>query len=184
MLTCSPLQLNRMRKQRLVEIAEVKRGLAKDERALHESMAPHIQQIMAGNPMRKLGYEEEWMITGIVEGFPISGDLPESCLFPANHIPAQFSRDRLLAEASWRRRALLGKIRSSGDPEMDKMLVEKTWDEKSGGSMLGPFTDDELSRLVGGSWVPARRFGILQSSADGVKLRPIDDYTVNGQNST
>eukprot|EP00971_Amphidinium_carterae_P351715 6492248-Amphidinium_carterae.2 len=154
-------------------------------------MDPHVKLIMRDKAillfkslMQKIGYEEEWMIDGLVKGFPISGDLPHSCLFPDNCIPAQFSRDTLLSEASWRRPAMLRRIRSSGALDNDKKLVQKTWDERTEGSMLGPFTGDELSGLVGSSWVPARRFGILQSSADGVKLRPIDDYTANAQNST
>eukprot|EP00971_Amphidinium_carterae_P243068 4826732-Amphidinium_carterae.2 len=80
----------------------------------------------------------------------------------ANSIPAQFSRDRLLSEASWRRPALLCKVRWTRG--FDVWLSRRTL-----GAGHSRFVASAFSSPV---------------QAAGVKLSTIDDFTVNGQNCT
>lgn len=50
--------------------------------------------------------------------------------------------------------------------------------------MSGPHTVEQVHDIFDGQpWIPVRRFGVLQSSGDKVKLRPIDDFAENKVNS-
>ena len=44
---------------------------------------------------------------------------------------------------------------------------------------MGPYTGEQLDRILGPIWVGNKRFGIRQGS----KIRPIDDLTDSGLNS-
>ena len=48
------------------------------------------------------------------------------------------------------------------------------------GSIRGPYTVEQIKSLVGPRWTAARRFPIVQKE----KVRPIDDFSASGLNST
>ena len=82
--------------------------------------------------------------------------------------------------------ALLGSLRSSGDPEIDKAVYDNTLKEKERGFSVGPFTQAQLSEKFGTLWVASRRFGVSQGfRSDGSrKIRSVDDLSEFGINST
>ena len=65
--------------------------------------------------------------------------------------------------------------RVQGGPwtEEDQELADLTRREAAEGGLLGPYTAEELTAILGDDWVPSRRFWIKQGS----KLRSIDDFS-------
>ena len=50
--------------------------------------------------------------------------------------------------------------------------------------MTGPHTVEQVHDIFNGQpWIPVRRFSVLQSSGDRMKLRPIDDFAENRVNT-
>ena len=51
--------------------------------------------------------------------------------------------------------------------------------------MTGPYSVEQVHDIFGGQpWLPVRRFGVLQSSGDRMKLRPTDDFAENRVNNS
>eukprot|EP00972_Heterocapsa_arctica_P090890 13409610-Heterocapsa_arctica.AAC.1 len=48
------------------------------------------------------------------------------------------------------------------------------------GKALGPFTEQQVTEVVGATWAPCRRVGLVQSGG----VRPIDDFSEYGHNAT
>eukprot|EP00973_Karenia_brevis_P045934 6360589-Karenia_brevis.AAC.1 len=63
---------------------------------------------------------------------------------------------------------------------MDGQVWEKTLDDVDAGCLVGPYTPQQVSKLVGSLWVGAFRFGINQAG----KVRPVDDFSQFLQNMT
>ena len=135
-LSMSPRNLNKLRKERVHYLINLKDKLAPEEEKLHKRMAPHIKKIMTGKSIllfkeivRQIGIDEPWVFQRLVHGFPLTGKLPKSALFLLSDEQAEVSRDCLLSQASWRCSSLIGKVRSSGDHSLDKKLYKKTKEE-------------------------------------------------------
>ncbi len=112
-------------------------------------------------------------------GFPLTGPLPDSGLFRKQPRPTPaLTQKELERRAPAARRACLGMMGPSKDPELDAAVEEATREEVGKGWLLGPFTEQELGDLFG-EWLPVRRFGVRQGS----RVRPIDDYSMFGQNA-
>ena len=69
--------------------------------------------------------------------------------------------------------ALLERVLSSGDHELDEALWKEAGDEKDKGWLEGPFTEQQLLILLKGEFVISRRFGLRQ----GPRCRAIDDFS-------
>ena len=78
------------------------------------------------------------------------------------------------------RAALLATIGPSGDANIDEVVYAKTLEELECGWLDGPYVPEELPDDA----VVSRRFGINQSSGDGMKVRLIDDFSGSGVNDT
>ena len=72
---------------------------------------------------------------------------------------------------------ILGKTASAKLDDDSVELWEKTCKEADGRLLPGPFTVAEVDKLFPEGWTPVGRFGVRQSSANSIKLRPIDDYS-------
>ena len=55
--------------------------------------------------------------------------------------------------------------------------------EVEAGSLDGPHPPEVMDERFPDGWIPVRRFGVWQSSADKTKLRPIDDFAEAEVNS-
>ena len=108
----------------------------------------------------------------MADGFNLVGESFSAALFPNNMSCATTTEGELLRQAKWRIGMTTSQTTSTGDPELDHELYEKTLQDQ----MYLPFG-------VKGR-VPARRFGIWQFSAGSRKLRPIDDFSFNLHNAT
>ena len=108
------------------------------------------------------------------------GPFPDTQVFREKTVEATMSLPQLAQSSKWARRALLGSMRGSEDPNMDKAIYEKTLEEVSAGRARGPFTEEELIVKLGTDFLPARRFGIEQNGS----YRQIDDFSEFGHNET
>ena len=108
------------------------------------------------------------LLTLLKEGVPIFGPMPELSCFPKRAPSAFKSIDKLLASGEWAQAEDVLAIYNETRKGLAEELLE------------GPFTREELRARYGRGWVSAKRFGLVQKD----KVRPIDDYTAYGQNST
>ena len=112
-------------------------------------------------------------------GFPLSGDIQRTEVFPELHRPAEAHITDLWRTAQEAQADLQSTLGRSQDPELDEAVTSTTLEEVERGWLRGPFTPKQLDDRHG-RWVAARRFGIRQ----GDSTRVIDDYSEFGQNST
>ena len=188
----SPCDLVRIRKQKLVDILAVAKKLEKAEFDIKAKMPEHIAENMKHKKLLlfkylldQVGVDGTKLVENISRGFGLVGDSFSADLFPVNFVQASKSEEDLLEEAAWRVEYATSKTASSGDPELDCELYNKTVQERDEGSIQGPFSKLQLDHRFGpGSWIPARRFGLWQSSSGKRKMRPIDDFSFNYHNAT
>ena len=186
-LRVSPAELVRLREAALAKYTAIRDDLANAEEELHKSMNPAVAKVMVGKNillMRKmlidLGYPASEFVSNLVSGFPITGDFPNTGLFPEQDKPAPFDREELWRTAKLAQEMVRSSVRSSGDMELDAGVWGATLDEVDKHWAEGPFTADEITARVGPLWVPSRRFGLKQPD----KVRLIDDYSEFQVNAT
>eukprot|EP00972_Heterocapsa_arctica_P053504 7879756-Heterocapsa_arctica.AAC.1 len=165
--------------RRSVELAEVERGL---HAAAHAEVRPFLEGknvLLFGEMLSEAGFPNaRGVIDLILQGVPMFGEFPRTGLFREKLVEPTKSVDDLYKASKWTRRALVGSVRSSGDHEVDRELWRRTQLELQNGWLAGPFSEDQLTQLLGPLWVPARRFPAPKDA------RPIDDYSEFGHNAT
>jgi len=163
------------------------KALVEDEDALHKSLDPAMQGILA--PKRLLLWKEMMahykypdceVFDEVVSGTKLSGVVPAVPSLEACFKPAKLTEPELASTARAARIGLLRSVRSSGDPFIDSEVYRKTLEELENGWLDGPHDPESLPEDT----VISRRFGILQSSGDASKVRLIDDFSASGVNST
>ena len=126
--------------------------------------------------IKQEGYDDTTLADDIELGFDLVGDSPTSSVLPSKLVPATISKEDLLRHSEKGNKALRYMTRSSGDPNLDQGLWDKTQLEVERGWLRGPIPWDDLPN---GSAV-SRRFPLAQSG----KVRPIDDLSQSQVNST
>ena len=172
-----------LRCQRLGEWLKLAKSLHGEELAIKARMPEcrrHILEKKRIALMRYLikqeGYDDQTLADDIELGFDLVGDSPASSVLPSKLVPATISKEDLLRHSEKANKALRYMTRSSGDPDLDQGLWDKTQLEVEKGWLRGPLCWDELPN---GSAV-SRRFPLAQSG----KVRPIDDLSQSQVNST
>lgn len=163
---------------------EVARELKSWEQSIKESMPADMRRIMSSKRLALLerilvdeGYPDLNLFRDLCSGFDLVGEIPSSGgVLPAKLAPATVSVEDLGSIASKQRAVLRNSSLSSGDPQLDKELYDKTMSEVDQGWLCGlvDWNDLELDAVV------SKRFGLKQ----GPKLRPIDDYCMSSVNAT
>ena len=162
-------------------------ALATDEQALHESMSPDVAKLLKGKRLllfkemaTEAGCKDLDLLHDVCNGFMLTGLSRDTNTFNSRiRLPAM-SVEALNSAACWTRRSIIGSTRSSGDKLLDSQLYEETLADREKGWLDGPYTELQLSELLGDDWVVSRRFGIIQSG----KLRAIDDLSESFVNSS
>ena len=127
--------------------------------------------------LRDESYPDMGLVDDLKRGFDLVGELPESGgVLPQKFVPATMAVAELSSNAARARFALKGSNASSGDPDLDTKLYQKTLDEVDKGWLRGPLEWSDLESNA----VVSKRFGLQQ----GEKLRPIDDYSMSSVNAT
>eukprot|EP00971_Amphidinium_carterae_P337985 6475107-Amphidinium_carterae.1 len=183
----TPSETMMHRLQQIVFIKSLVRECAQEQQNLEESMHPDVRRVMAGKQIvaiRRLlamfDLSDPYFESGLETGFSLLGPVPPCGWEYGNRErPATLTVTQREGAASELRREVIKKTRPSGDPEVDSALWKATKVEIANGWLGEPMSITTAFETLG-EFVPARRFAVVQKD----KLRPIDDYSVSGANST
>ena len=155
--------------------------LKAEELKLRYQMPDHIRTIMKGKRLALWGrmlddlqYPDKNLIHDIVHGFPLSGWMPISGVFPHCVKQPSLTMDALLEGLEF----FNAKVWKQMGLRQDATLEAETWAETLSELERGWIWEDPDQSWTGKC--VARRFGIHQ----GAKTRVIDDCTVCGLNQT
>jgi hypothetical protein len=189
LLCNTPGTVARFRLERIKELVKLGEQLhAKNEAMLKEVPAPSRKILENRNLalfdhlIQQSDYPDKSLVSDIIKGMQLTGDSPRSEYFEPKLRPATLTAQQLKSASKWMRRATAGKVRSSGNAEIDNVVWTQTLDEASPekGWLSGPFTEHEVTEKLGHcDWICSRRFGINQ----GNKIRCIDDFSESSVNA-
>ena len=163
------------------------RDLAKDEATYKTTLDPRVRAVLGSKRLllmqkvaKDIGWPDRDLFKELAMGFRLVGNATKSNIFQQGLKAASLSEEQLMRDAKFLKPALLGKIRASGGGgEHAKELYDVTLAEATEKAWLkGPFGHAEMDRRFNGSWLPVRRFPVVQKG----KLRPIDDLRENWVN--
>ena len=150
-----------------------------DARLLRQA-PEHLQRILAGKRLALwqemltyYEYPDKDLISDIVNGFPLTGWLPDSSVFPKDFKPPNMDVHTLQSLSLGINERVKAKVMATNSSEM----LSATWEETEKELREGWMQVDETEGK-GASW--AMRFGLQQRE----KVRVIDDFSIAGVNHT
>ena len=177
------MALRRTRISWTSSVVELARHCAQDEQQLVETRPSHLVSVLKGKrfatlhaALKKVDYEDAEVALEANQGFPLAGWMKRSQVFASCIRPPEMHVETLVAMTASYNARTLASVKASGDQEMDREVWASTLAEVEGGSLEGPY---EASELPPGHLV-SPRFGLRQ----GAKVRPIDNMSASGLNST
>ena len=146
--------------------------LASEENLLKQSLDEDVGRVLEGKRLLLLkemaadtNVGDETLFQELVEGFRLTGEMPESKQFPARLKPAMISVQQLRDSAVWAKKMIHASCRRVGaDPEVAKAVHDETVQQLQDGWVKGPFTSSELDKKYSGCWIPSKRFGVRQGT--------------------
>lgn len=191
-ILCSgPDEVLAVRAAQLDKLRTWAKSLENEERAVHSALPAVSEKILSRKKillfdkvLRYINHGDLKVAGRVATGFQLSGALEISGVFEARvpKNPNPVSKQDLLKASKWSRHVIAATVGPSGDEAMDQEIFQITRDEVASGWLTGPISTDELDRKYNSAWLAARRFGVRQGTKG--KVRPIDDFTAHGQNST
>ena len=186
MLSTNKLELSKRRLKMLHQWRSWASELEGQERGLRASMQPHVAHILRGKRLllleklaEHIGWPDKRLHREIRQGFRLVGAAEASGIFKQQVRIAELSEQELMNQAKFIRPALIGKTNMLSDSELGEKLYQITCEEATSKHWLeGPSTFEQISATVGDTWLPVRRFAVLQKD----KVRPIDDFCENHLN--
>ena len=171
----------KFRAQQLRKYTERAAQLSSEESQLRNSLDPDVRRVLEGKRLllfkemaadAKVG--DEHLFTELIQGFKLTGEMPESKQFPARLKPAMISVQQLKDSSVWAKKMIHASCRRVGaDPEIARAVYEETIQQRTDGWVKGPYTASELDQKFDGCWIPSKRFGVRQ----GGKIRAVDDFS-------
>lgn len=184
-LTLGPLGIARKRTSAVMDLNSDIKKLSKDERALHDTLDPYCERILAKQRLllfKKLldetQYQDTSIVSDIMRGFDVVGSARKSTVLSSRFIPATTTPDELRTRSKWSTPAVLARCTSSGDQALDEEIYKQTLEQRDSNWLRGPLSKQDLELLFPEGWTVSRRFGIQQ----GEKVRVIDDCKEPGIN--
>ena len=155
--------------------------LESEEKLLHCSLEPHLQQVLHGKRLlvfqemlNDLGYPDENLVQDICKGFKLSGWLQRSGIFPAAFKRPAHDMDTAKKLAKGVNHGICKQVAESPDDTLSQEVWKQMQEElEKGWTWLDSHCDLKTKLL-------AKRFGLQQ----GEKVRLIDDCTIGGFNGT
>ena len=188
-LTHSPAEVMAHRDSQLEVLKEIVKNFRDEEAEIHKNLPAEIERVVSGKNvlafeqvLKVIRYRDVKVARRIFCGFQLSGFLEDTNEF-AKRIPKNLqpvSKQDLLTSSCWSRHIIASKVCSSNDREMDEEIHRITKEENEAGWLIGPFSTDELDAKFDKRWIASPRFGVRQSN----KIRPIDNFSIHGQNTT
>jgi hypothetical protein len=184
-LTMGPVDISKLRLQKLIEWKQIRSELEGDERALHDKMPDHLKHLVRDKQfllLKKLAQGIKWPDSEIhhemTQGLRLVGKGTQSGVFKPEIKHASMTEE-LLKKAKFLRPLILGRIASTEPSEFLEELHDITESEAGDKRWLeGPFSAEQVGALVGREWIPVQRFAVKQKN----KLRPIDNFAENRVN--
>ena len=181
----------KMAKERLSTVFHVRKlaaDLKSQEGALKADMHSDVSRCVRSKNillfetlLRQLEFWDMEVVSLLKLGVPIVGLQEPPNGYQKLLQPASMTEDELVNTAKWRRHSLMSAARSLSAEEEDA-LVEATAVEVEKGFLQGPYTEEEMSVLMGtDGWSLNPRFVLFQGSNQ--KVRVIDDAKQSGVNS-
>ena len=192
-LTTAPADVCKFRISKLKLWMKWAEELDTREKEHKQRLDPEVGRVLAPKRLlllRKIADSLDWpdthLFDEIDEGFKLIGIQDPSNIFGLEPRPPQSSEGELWANAKFIRPALIGKEKNSNIDAESQPLWDATMEEAGNNHwMTGPYSVEQVHDIFGGQpWLPVRRFGVLQSSGDRMKLRPIDDFAENRVNNS
>ena len=187
LLKLGPRALKAKRLDTLSLYRSAQKRLQQREDQLHQSMPAEVRRVMEGKNVllfkqmiQDAGLADERVAHYLSTGFPMSGEFPETGLFPKQVREAAIQKEELWRTAKYAQDKVSELTKASRDSVLDQKVWAMTLEEKERGWIDGPFSKEEVSLRVGRLWVPSRRFGLQQ----GEKTRLIDDVSEFQTNGT
>ena len=134
--------------------------------------------------LTQLGFWDLGVVDLLKCGIPLVGLQQAPKGYRHQLVPAAISEDELSQSAAWRRQLLMLLMcqTKSFSPEEERELIAATNDEVKRGFLQGPYSEDEVSVLMGTpDWSLNPRFILFQG--DGGKVRVIDDARKSSVNA-
>ena len=185
-VTLGPIESMKHRINTLKKWQSWAKELLHDEDLLHHNMDKNLQSCLHGKRLlllEKIAASLSWPDVGVHEelrkGFKLTGYAKPCGIFKTEPKLASMDKSKLLEDAKFLRPALLGKVKQQvceGDHIKLYEITEK--EARVKGWLDAPYEPEQVSSIIGGPWVPVRRFRIWQKG----KLRPIDDFKENRVN--
>ena len=180
-LRSDPSDLALRRCRELLKWTLKAKELTASENELKDKSPLHIKQLLAGKRLRLFGemlssihYPDKNLISDIARGFPLTGWLETSGVFPKAVKHPQFSKETSMMMAQGLNKSIVQQLMAADD---DDELVKQTWvktlEEVSEGFIWLDGKYEGQKKLL------AKRFGLLQRAG---KLRVIDDCSIGGIN--
>ena len=152
--------------------AEIKSALpAHAEKILEPKRLSLFREILVDLEYPDLGAFDE-----LVNGTDLVGEVKPFGIFEKSFRPAEKTVAQLRGSSKSERMLNFFKCSSSGDPEIDTIVYDKTLEEVDCGWAIGPLPLEDLPSDA----VVSRRFGLKQPG----KVRLIDDLSASGINQT
>ena len=143
----------------------------------------HLKSVLDGKrfelmrmSLGAVGYPDASIAKEASDGLPLVGWMKPSDMFASNIRPPELHVDSLVKMAASFSSRAVASVKPSQDGELDNEVWEATLAEVAGGTLEGPFSVDALPQ----GDIVSPRFGLRQGS----KIRPIDNLTASGINST
>lgn len=185
--TC-PTKMAKDRLSTVFHIRKLATDLKSREVALKAEMHPDVSRCVRSKNVllfEKLLHQLDFWDMDVVNllkvGVPIVGLQEPPNGYQRLLVPASMTEDELVNSAKWRRNSLMRATRALSKPEEDA-LIEATALEVEKGFLQGPYTEEEMSVLMGtDGWSLNPRFVLFQGSNQ--KVRVIDDAKESAVNS-
>ena len=183
----SPVETMKARLQTLTKWQAWAAELEGAEAGLRSSMDPCVAKVLQGKRLLllervadDLGWPDKSLHSELREGFRLTGTQFPSGVFDHACKLAEISEVQLHEKGKFLRPALWAKQRRANPPEVGKALWDQAMEEvEQKGWLQPPRSWDDLCRDFGETWLPTRRFGVVQKT----KVRAVDDLSENAVNS-
>ena len=184
-LTFSPLELAKVRLQRLATWRQWAAELKLEEDLARAKMHPNVRKVLGlkrtvllERVAESIGWPDRQLFEELRSGFRLVGNATQSNVFRPGVTVATLSEEELMERSQYLRPAILSRVAEEPEGPHSRQLIEITRKEATEKGWLdGPHSIQDIFADYP-VWMPVRRFGVLQKE----KLRPIDDFKENRVN--
>ena len=181
----------KLAKERLATVFHVRKltdDLKQQETDLKTDMHPDVSRCVRSKNilvfkslLQQCGFWDMEVVDLLQFGVPLVGLQEPPQGYQNLLVPAVITEDELMTSAKWRRHSLMKTTRSFSQAEEDA-LVEATAVEVERGYLQGPYSEQEMTVLLGTeNWSLNPRFVLFQGANQ--KVRVIDDAKQSAVNS-